>query len=472
MTTIDQAAHAPARLRERTQMRMPAQARRRLLISDMLIVACWVSSAVAVALYLSSGGFSAVSDFASALESLGIVTGLIGTNLILIMLVLAARVPLIDRSVGQDAAMILHGKLGKPALLLLLAHGMALTLAYAMQNGESLVTETLSLFSGPDMPTAYLGLGLLVLVVVTSAVAVRRRLSYEVWQGIHLLSYAAVLVAVPHQLSAGAVLGAGTLQRVYWIGLYVVAFGSILVFRVAVPIVASAKHSFTVVAVERIAGDVFSIYLTGRHLDMFRAAGGQYAVWRFWSANTWWHAHPLSFSAVPNSTMVRLTIRESGSGTHAIGNVRAGTRVTFAGPYGTFTAKTRTSPYLSIIAAGIGVTPVRALLEQSSLKPGEATILLRGRDHTQTYLWDEVQHIAARTDSPVFSMTGRRSHGHAAWLSAEAAERGVSLLTVFPHLLESDLYFCGPKDWASSVLHEARALGMKPHQIHVERFNS
>ena len=87
------------------------------------------------------------------------------------------------------------------------------------------------------MPLAYLGLGLFVAVVVTSLVAVRRRLPYEAWHVIHLLSYAAVLVALPHMLSVGSVLANGTWQRVYWIALYVIALGLIVVYRFLLPVV-------------------------------------------------------------------------------------------------------------------------------------------------------------------------------------------------------------------------------------------
>ncbi|QIM17954.1 oxidoreductase [Leucobacter coleopterorum] len=471
MTVIDRSQKLLKPPLSSSKVRLPAASRKRLLVFDVLIVACWVSTGVAVALYLSSGGLAAVVDPGTALEGAGIVAGLIGTNLILIMLVLAARIPLIDRAVGQDRAMILHGKLGKPALLLLIAHGLLLTVAYSLENGDGIVSETAALLGTPDMPTAYVGLGLMLVVVGTSIVAVRKRLPYEVWHAIHLVSYAAVVVALPHQLSAGAVLGEGTLQRTYWITLYVVAFASILVFRFVRPIVATLKHSFRVLAVERVSNDVVSIYLSGDNLDAFQAVGGQYAVWRFWSRGTWWHAHPLSFSAAPNPAAVRVTLKVSGAGTRAIAGVKPGTRVSFAGPYGTFTSKTRTSPYLSIMSAGIGVTPVRALLEHSALRPGEATILLRGSDSSQTYLWGEVERLAQLTGSSISAMVGRRASGQSSWMSAEAASNGVSLLSLFPHLLESDFYFCGPKGWANAVLLEARAAGLQPHQIHVERFD-
>ncbi|WP_440711515.1 ferredoxin reductase family protein [Herbiconiux sp. YIM B11900] len=439
--------------------------------ADLMVALVWASVAWAIALWLAHGGLGTVTDPASGLTAAGIVTGLVGTDLILVMLVLAARIPAIDRVVGQDRAMALHRRLGKPALYLILVHGALLTVGYALADGSTVVTETISLFQGPDMTLAYLGLGLLVAVVVTSVVAVRRRFSYEAWHLVHLLSYAAVLVAVPHQLSAGGVLADGTLQRVYWIGLYVLAFGAIAVFRFAVPAVRSARHGIRVAGIEQVAPGVVSIHLTGHDLDRLGTAGGQYAIWRFWTGATWWHAHPISFSAVPTGSSARITVRDLGTGSAAIGRVRPGTRVSIEGPYGVFTDRHRVAPKLAVIAAGIGITPIRSLLEHSELRPGEATVILRGSDPSQSYLWHEIGALRSMRGNAVYTMMGARPPGLATWMSAEALGGGVTLTTAFPDLLHSDLYVCGPQSWTDLVVRDARAAGLPLPQIHVERFD-
>ena len=367
--------------------------------------------------------------------------------------------------------MVFHRRLGKPALYLILAHGLLLTIGYAMADGSNVVTETVNLFLGPDMALAYLGLGLLVTVVVSSVVAVRRRFPYEAWHLIHLLSYAAVLVAVPHQLSAGGVLADGSMQRIYWIALYVVAFGAILLFRFAIPILRSARHGLRVAGVDQVAPGVVSLHLTGRDLGRLHAAGGQYAIWRFWTGATWWHAHPISFSAVPTATSARITVRDLGSGSAAIGRVRPGTRVSIEGPYGVFTDAHRVAPKLAVVTAGIGITPIRSLLEHSDLRPGEATVVLRATDTGQSYLWNEIGTLPSLRGNAVYSMLGARPHGLATWMSAEALARGVTIRSAFPDLLHSDLYVCGPQSWADLVVRDARAAGLPAAQIHVERFD-
>lgn len=445
--------------------------RRRLRAADLMVAGVWAFAAAAVSLWLASGGIAQVTDIGSAVTAAGIVTGLVGSDLILVMLVLAARIPAIDRVFGQDRAMALHRRIGKPALYLILAHAALLTVGYAIVDGSNIVTETISLLSDGDTLLAYLGLGFLVLVVVTSFVAVRRRFSYEAWHVIHLLSYLAVLIAVPHQLSLGGVLADGTGQRIYWIALYVVAFGSIGVFRFLLPIVRSVRNDIRVARVEQIAPGVVSLHLTGRGLDRLRITGGQYAIWRFWTAQTWWHAHPISFSAVPTASAARITVRDLGRGSAAISRVRPGTRVSIEGPYGVFTDAHRTAPLLAVVAAGIGVTPIRSMLEHARLRPGEATVVLRGSDPGQSYLWDEIRGLGSMRGNTVYTMLGARPRGLATWMSAESLARGVTITSAFPDLLRSDLYVCGPQAWADLVIRDARAAGLPAARIHNERFD-
>jgi predicted ferric reductase len=445
--------------------------RKRARISDLLVTLLWSSGAAAAALFLATGGARRFGSPATIVTSVGILAGLVGTDFILVMIVLAARVPLIDRTIGHDRAIAVHRSLGKPALYLLLGHAALLLAGYGMGQGFDVVTWAVSMWVLPDIPLAVLGLGLLVVVVVTSLVAVRRKFSYEAWHVIHLISYAAVLVAVPHQLSEGQILAAGSVERVYWLALYILAFGLIFVHRVARPVVASLRHHVTVDRTETIAPGVVSIHLRGVELGALGAAGGQFFVWRFWTGRTWGHSHPISLSAVPTETSARITVRDLGAGSNRISALPPGARVSFQGPYGLFTDASRAAPKLAIAVAGVGITPARALLEHSILSPGEATILLRASTVQETYLWDEILELARAKGATVYTMIGRRAQSGPGWMPAAEAARGVTLRSVFPDLADSDLFVCGPTAWLDLVEAEAREAGIPAHQLHTERFD-
>lgn len=444
---------------------------RRARRADLLVVALWASGAAAAALFLASGGAGQFGSIAETFTSLGIVAGLVGTDFILVMLVLAARIPPIDRTIGHDRAIAVHRSLGKPALYLLLGHGGLLLVGYGMSQGLNPIAEIGPVLALPDMPLAFIGMGLMIAVVVTSLVAVRRRFSYEVWHLIHLLSYLSVALAVAHQLSVGGVLATGTVQRLYWIALYVVAFGSVVTFRFIEPVVSSLRHRITVAGVSTVAPGVTSIYLTGRNLRDLGTSGGQFFIWRFWTGATWWHSHPISLSAMPTGSTARITVRDLGSGSARISSVPVGTKVSIEGPYGLFTDAARTSPKLAVIAAGIGVTPIRALIENARFAPGDATILLRAGSQSETYLWDEILELAAARGAACYVMVGHRSTTGPSWMSEADHQRGVTLEATFPELEQSDLYLCGPTGWLDSVEADARATGIATHRIHAERFD-
>ena len=68
--------------------------------------------------------------------------------------------------------------------------------------------------------------------------------------------------------------------------------------------------------------------------------------------------------------------------------LRPGVPVFAEGPYGTFTARRSTRRRVVLIAGGIGITPLRALLEALPAKPGDLTLLYRARR------WEEARKSA------------------------------------------------------------------------------
>lgn len=445
--------------------------RRRARVTDLLGIALWLTSAIAVSLFLVSGGVARFGSASDIVTSLGIVTGLVGTNFVLAMLILAARVPMIDHAIGHDRAIAIHRALGKPAFYLLVAHGLLLLVGYGLGSGISAIAEIGPMLAIPDLPLAVAGLVLMAVVIVSSLVAVRRRFSYETWHLIHLLSYFAVAVSIPHQLSVGSVFAPVSVERIYWVTLYFLAFGAIFLYRFVEPLVSSIRHRLRVERIQQEAPGVVSIHLHGRKLRSLASSGGQFFIWRFWTPGTWWHSHPMSLSAAPTETALRITVRDLGVGSRSISSVPVGTAVWFEGPYGIFTDAGRTAPKLAIAVAGIGITPVRALLEDSALKPGEASILLRASTIDDTFLWNEILELAEEKGITVTTMIGHRADTGPGWMTQQAAEAGATIRSMFPDLTDSDLYICGPTPWLDLLEADARATGLADHQIHAERFD-
>ena len=226
---------------------------------------------------------------------------------------------------------------------------------------------------------------------------VRRRLPYESWHLLHLTTYAAVVLAFLHQLTAGSTVLQGTLVRTWWLAQLVAVLGVALTHRVLVPLWVSARHRLRVVEVVREADDVVSVVVRGRDVHLLGAHGGQFLVWRFLDRSHVWRAHPFSLSAAPRDDLLRLTARQVGDGTRDLQHLRPGTRLLVEGPYGIMTAQARQTERVLLIGAGLGIAPLRALLEDLPTSV-DTVVLHRASRPNDAVLHGELRAARRRPD--------------------------------------------------------------------------
>jgi len=246
----------------------------RHLQRDVLTVLAWGSVATALGLWVADGGIQTVTSGAKVLVAGGIVTGLVATDLMVIMLILAARIPYVDAAIGHDRAIALHNKLGKWVLFGLLFHAIILICGYAAQDSIGVLSEFASFLGVSDLLLSVVGLVTLSVVAITSIMAVKRSLPYEVWHVIHLTTYAAVGLSLLHQFSVSGLFAQGTWQRWYWLALFTLVALGLLSFRFLFPLFTSLEHRLVVSRVVLEDTDVVSIEMRGRGLDRLGAEAG------------------------------------------------------------------------------------------------------------------------------------------------------------------------------------------------------
>jgi predicted ferric reductase len=446
--------------------------RNRLRRADWLQAIAWFSGVVAIALYLAGGGASDFTSWRDIPVGLGVLAGLLGSDLVLVMLLLAARLPVIDRAVGYDRAMNAHRRLGKPALYLLLAHFVFVLVGYAIAlNLDPLEMAVMMVTSMSDMPLAFVSLGLFLLVVITSLVIVRHRLKYQIWFLVHLLSYAAVLLSIPHQFSQGHLFAEGTWARWYWGLLYGGVIGSIVLFRFAIPLALNIRHRLRVVDVIIEAPGVVSIVVKGRSLNKMVVGGGQFFIWRFGQRGLRWEGHPYSLSDTPDGHTLRITVRELGDSSRRLQGIRPGARVWAEGPYGLFTPAARTRQDAVLIGGGIGITPIFSLLADMVHVARKITVIVRADDEQHLYLRAQFERVCAAGHVELIEIVGPPQRDAHTWLPESARGTEMSLVTLVPNIAECDVYVCGPQRWADFVIGDARHAGVNSSAIHSERFS-
>lgn len=394
----------------------------------------------------------------------GRMTGLLAEVLILALVLLAARVPWLERTVGQDRLLRWHRWIAPTALVALVVHPLLLALGYAA--GVSGWWSSLLALGGTTLD-AVAGTAIFLVASAASVHVVRRRLPYEGWHLLHLTMYAAVLLAFAHQLSAGSTVLQGTLVRGWWTAQLVLVLAVAALFRIVLPLWRSARHDLRVVAVRRDSADVITVTVAGRDVEGLGAVGGQFLVWRFLDATHWWRAHPFSLSAAPADGRLRLTARELGDGTRAMTGLRLGTRVWVEGPYGVLTADSRTRNGVLLIGAGLGIAPIRALLEELPADV-DAVLVQRAADRSDAVLHEEIIDLAAaRPRTRVHLVTGPR--GRSGEPSRPLGARHLHELA--PDITARDVFVCGPPGLTSDLRRTLQELGVPAGQIHFESFN-
>lgn len=439
---------------------------------DVIEVLAWASVLAVVSMFLIDGGIKAIVDVASALNSVSRLTALVGTDLLLIHMLLVARVPWIDRMYGHDKATATHKKLGKPILYLILAHFLSSVISYAITDGLNVWAEFMQLLTSvQDMLTATISLVLMIVVVVTSLNIARKKLSYEAWYIVHFLSYASVFLAIPHQISTGNDIAGKPIQTFFWISLYLFVAGNIVWYRFLQPIVVSAAAGLRVERVVRESSDSSSIYIKGKNLSRFGHQSGQFYIIRVLTAKEWWRAHPFSLSAAPTKDGVRFTVGVRGDDTSLLQRIKPGTRVILEGPYGVFTEDRRSREKVTLIAAGIGAPPIRALAESMAARPGDINIIYRVRNADDAPLVNELSELAHRRGFKLSVLEGNRGNP-GSWLPAhpENLPDHARITAIAPWISESDVFICGPVAWTRTVTKSLIKAGTPAAQIHAEEF--
>jgi predicted ferric reductase len=389
-------------------------------------------------------------------------TGLVGAYLALVGLLLAARVPVLESTVGLDRLVGVHARLGRWTLLLMVAHGVTVTLAYAALAQTGPLAQFWSLVTryGWMLP-ATAGLVLMVAAGVGSWWRVRWRMRYETWLTLHLSMYVGLALAIPHQIVNGAAFVGHPVAQALWLSLVVLAYGCLVAFRMGLPLVRTLRHRLRVADVVEETPDVVSVIMAGVRMDRLPTAGGQFAHWRFLTRGLVWPSHPYSISGILPGDRLRITVRTSGDHGRLVRRLRPGTPVVMEGPYGAFTAHARRNGCpVTLVAAGVGITPIRSLLDD--LPPESApTVLHRAHCEGDLILGDEIDALVRARGGVLHRLVGHRDR------QPINAQR---LAELVPGIAGHDLYVCGPPGFAEAVHAAARELGIARHRVHAEAF--
>jgi predicted ferric reductase len=444
--------------------RLPRPRAARLLTTDLLAVGGFVLL-VTLGLWWQHGGLTTLlGGGVDTLSGIGQLSGLIAALAALGGLVLTSRPRVLERRYGQDQLLALHRWFGIVTVTTVVVHAVTDTWAWGAATGGTIVTGLVDLLANEAwMVAATVGTVLMIVIGLSSWRRLRRAIPYETWYFVHLTGYLAVLLGFGHQLTLGADFATDTFAFWWWTALFVLVAVLVTYARLG-DLLRSLTRRFYVTAVSREADGIGSVHVSGPGLRRLRVAGGQFFNVRALTRDLWWQAHPYSVSAAPTTAGLRFTIKELGEDSSRMLQLKPGTRVVLEGPYGVFTVDQAHGAPVVLVAGGVGISPIRALLEDCG--PHQTPIVIvRVRHESDVAHRAELERMVAARNGVLHVLAGPRQ-----WFTRNDPFAPETLRAWIPDLRSRQVFVCGPASLESAVMTGMRKAGVPTAHIHHERF--
>lgn len=393
--------------------------------------------------------------------------GILAATFVLLQFLVMGRAPWIEKVFGLDKLSQFHKWSGYAAISFILIHPVLIVISYAMSGKIPLLQQYMLLLTQyEDVLEADIAAMLFTAVVFFSIYIVRKHLKYEWWYAIHLLTYLAVLLAFGHQLKNGGDFAVNRYFVYYWYFIYFFVFVQTIIFRFGRIGFNYLRFQFRVDHMVKESGDAMSVYISGKELEKFAIKPGQFLIFRFLTKKYWWQHHPFSGFYIAKDHMIRLTAKNSGDFTSDIGSIKNGTPVLIDGPYGGFTLDKASRQKLLFIAGGIGITPIRTLIEQTA-GVYDITLLYTNKNSSEIALKKELDNLSAKHHFPITYIITQEEHykGEKGRIDAEKIQRLV------PDVTTRDIFICGPVPMMEGIKQVLLSVGVTSSQIHYEKFS-
>ncbi len=409
-----------------------------------------------------------LSGASGALIALGRLAGLTAAGSALLQFMLMGRIGWIEGGFGLDNIAKLHRKNGYVVIIAIYIHILLVTFGYALGSMVGFISQYVTFFNTfQDVWKAMVAAGLFTAVVVTSIYIVRKNLKFERWYIVHLLVYAAIILAFSHQLAVGGSFTANPVYSKIWTGLYLFVAANVIYYRFLSILINYLRFGFKIERVQAETNGVTSIYISGKNLLKFNAKAGQFVMIRILARKYWLQEHPFSLSKVTTNDHMRITVKDSGDYTAMIQSLMPGSRVMVAGPFGTFTSAKAISRKRLYLAGGIGVTPLRSLIEEGVEKDDDAVLIWSNKTAIDEIYRAELDSFEAASKLRVIRFFSKEKK--VGYQSGRITADIINQL--IPDAKERSIYICGPGKFIIELEKDLVQSGLSSGQIHTEKFS-
>lgn len=393
----------------------------------------------------------------TTVTTIGQLLGLFGAILIALSVLLATRLPILDRLFGGlDRVYKLHHRLGAIGFVLLLAHPLAVSAKYFAISWNAAAGF---LTPSTDWPVLF-GMIALLSMEGTIVLTMFLKLPYRLWKWTHQVFGVSLILAFVHVLLISS--DVATVTSLRWYMLSIMGLGSAAyIYRTVLGRWLIPTTEYQVTNVTPLNSQITEITLEPLQSPLSYTAG-QYVFVSFHDATVGYAAHPFSLTSASGEKLITLGIKKFGAYTTRLPLLKPGTRATIEGPFGWF-GRTTVQPLPSIwIAGGIGITPFISMLRSRTPASLPVTLFYCVRNNDDLVYADELNN-RAQADPSFTWIPVVQSNGH--MISADM------VVATAPDTNDRRIFFCGPPKMMNNLYRQFRTLGVPDVQLISESFD-
>jgi predicted ferric reductase len=398
--------------------------------------------------------------------------GMVAAVMLFLQLVSSGRFEFLSGRVGIDVTMAFHKWMARLLVVLVVAHPLFFVMPVDPARPHSAWNHLAALYTAPINNTGVLALALVILHRSARAAArppagSLRGLARQPWRhGRRRCGRDA-----PASADVGTYARSEPL-RTYWI---VLAFAALaLALGVySVRLWQMRRQDWIVSDKRKLADRLWQVTLKSSSGKRLAHEAGQFAWIAFAPRRFPLFDHPFSIATAANENgEVGFMIQEAGDFTGALGDLEIGTPAAIDGPHGGFTLSDRKCGAVLLIAGGVGLAPVLAMLAD----------LANREDRRPVRFVYAVRDAAALVDPAVFTPYLEKLDSRAIILldkgplgpgQRQGPITGDHLAEAMGGLdpMDTAVMICGPGGMMSAVCSGVTGLGVPPAQIRYERFD-
>ena len=407
-----------------------------------------------IPLYFIRYGIYFPMDLNNVLYTIGKFAGFSAFMIFTLQYFWTARFHIFENFVPYDRRVAIHRTMGFSGFMVVVLHPLLILASYNMM-GRSMYVSSAIIYG-------FAALLILLLIVGSTFLGRLWRVKFETWKKIHYVTFIVLTLAFVHSMGIGSDLFG--INRILWI----ILWGShvlLMLGKISAKI-STWKTSYKVQnVIHESPGNTTLIIDKPKR----KWTAGQFGFLSLKRDNKWEGWHPFSITSNNREDYLSVTIKSLGDFSNTIGETQFGDPVKLNPGFGGFTIDRHEDEKYTMIAGGVGITPIYSILKDLKDKnnPPEIRLLYTVHHESEILFREEFDKWFSEIDNwnCTYVVTSQPD-----WSGVSGRLTPKKTLHLCDNKLDGIYFLCGPSPMTKSIGKFLRDNGVSKNRIVMEYF--